>query len=161
MSTPRGASTPGAASVPQYSERQIREMSIGGVPAANFASGFTGGAYKADRLNKFVDAVSDPPAYLKRRGEAITAINEKLDGEFLKRYQKLLNTGVPPEDAVNRAKAYVMKLSAAEYAELEMDLPADINKTAANLSYSRTTAGQNGFDPSSVEKPRRAQRTRK
>ena len=45
-----------------------------------------------------------------------------------------------------------MKISATKYEDLDIDWPEDIQSTAANLSYTRSKAGQNGFDPNVLKK---------
>ena len=140
------------ARVRTVTEDEVSNMSVNGLKGANYGSQFSGGTWKAARTNTFITAVSDPANYLRLRSAAINVINDKLDDEFKSKYAKWLTQGVPPEDALRRSEAYIMKISQALYEDLDAEYPEDIQQTAANLSYSKSHAAQNGFDPSAFKK---------
>ena len=145
----------GAKSVRNVSADDVGQMSVNGLKGAHYGSQFTGGTWKAARTNTFITAVSDPAVYLGMRAAEIDKINGKLDEEFKTKYAKWLSQGVPPDDALRRAEAYIMKISQALYEDLDSEFPEDIQATAANLSYTKSKVANNGVDPSVFKKGRK------
>ena len=145
----------GAKSVRTVSADDIANMSVNGLKGAHYGSQFSGGAWKAARTNTFITAISSPAEYLGLRATEIDRINGKLDEEFKSKYAKWLSQGVPPDDALRRAEAYIMKISQALYEDLDSEYPEDIQATAANLSYTKSKVANNGVDPSVFKKGRK------
>ena len=137
-----------AKSVRAVSADDVGNMAVNGIKGAHYGSQFSGGTWKAARTNTFITAISDPAAYLGFRAGAIDKINDKLDTEFKEKYAKWLSQGVPPDDALRRSEAYIMKISQALYEDLDAEFPEDIQATAANLSYTKSKVASNGVDPS-------------
>ena len=147
-----------AATVYQVSKDEVNQASIGGLKGLHYGSQFVGGSYKANRTNIFISAISKPEEYLALRAGEIDKINKEIDTAFSEKYSKWLSQGVPPADALARSQNYIMTLSKALYADLDAEYPEDIQQTAANLSYTRSAAGQGGFDPAAAAKPRATRR---
>ena len=141
-----------AKSVRTVSADDVGNMAVNGLKGAHYGSQFSGGTWKAARTNTFITAISDPAAYLGLRAAAIDEINKELDTKFKEKYAKWLSQGVPPEDALRRSEGYIMKISAALYEDLDSEYPEDIQATAANLSYTKSKAANNGIDPSVFKK---------
>ena len=154
MSAPRGDGGNGAgrATVTAVSPNDLKQSSIGGVRGEHYGSQYAGGAWKATHTNRMITAISDPVTYMADRAKQLDAVNVEIDDEFRVKYAKLLTNGVPPDDALRRAQSYIMKISTAKFADLDFDFPEDLQATAANLSYTRSKAGQNGFDPNVLKK---------
>ena len=138
-------------SVRKVSADDVSNMSVNGLKGAHYGSQYSGGTWKAARTNTFITAMSDPAKYLGMRAEAIDNINAELDTKFKEKYAKWLSQGVPPDDALHRSEAYIMKVSDALYEDLDAEFPEELQATAANLSYTRSKAANNGFDPSSFK----------
>ena len=139
-------------SVRKVSADDVANMSVNGLKGAHYGSQYSGGTWKAARTNTFITAMSDPAAYLGLRAAAIDDINAELDTKFKEKYAKWLSQGVPPDDALHRSEAYIMKVSNALYEDLDSEFPEELQATAANLSYTRSKAALNGFDPSTFKK---------
>jgi len=152
---PRGV--PGArgatpATVRQFSVQDVENSSIGGLKGDHYASQWTGGSRLAQNTNSYIEAMADPAAYMRKRATKINEINLEIDTVFKEKYAGWLSRGDPPNDALARAQNYVMKLSEALFADLDSYMPQNIEQTAANLAFTRSTAGQNNFDPSAAPK---------
>lgn len=132
---------------PKVTQQNVEALSFNGVPGKDYGSTFAGGEWKVRHTDRFITAVSKPEEYLKERVQAIKDVNTKLNTEFCAKYANWLSQGVTPADALSRSEAYVMKISEALMAEVDLMYPEDIQQTAANLSYNKSSLGHNGVDP--------------
>ena len=135
----------------------VKALSFNGVKGDEYGSTYAGGQWKVMHTKRFIKAVSKPEEYLQLRVDAIDTVNTKLNTEFCEKYAKWLTQGCTPADALSRTEAYIMKLSEALTAEVDLMYPEDIQATAANISYNHSSLGKNGVDPA-VSKSRGGKR---
>jgi len=125
----------------------VKGFNFNGVSGENYGSTFAGGQWKSRHTGIFIKAVSKPADYLSDRLKEIDGINTKLDSEFREKYAKWLSQGVSPDEARRRTETYIQKLAEALMEEVDAIYPEDIQRTAANLAYTKSSLGKNGVDP--------------